>query len=289
MQQIKIPGSRTGLCALLGNPVGHSLSPALHNCAFAVTGLDFVYLAFAVDDPAAAVAAVRALGIRGCSVTIPHKQAVLPLVDHLTAEARETGAVNTLVNDGGVLTGCNTDVTGIRAVLRDSGFSADTAAVILGAGGVARAALVAVLQSGCRNVTIVNRSVERAVSLVSEFQSRFPAARIRVCEDSSQTAGFVRQAGLLINATSVGMVPDVMSMPIESGLLHPGLTVFDLVYTPQYTALIRAAVDAGAAVLTGDRMFLYQAADQFRLWTGVSPPLDAMAKQLEHLLGYRQD
>lgn len=286
MHQINMPGSRTGLCALFGNPVGHSLSPRLHNRAFAAAGIDNVYLAFAVEDPAAAVAAVRTLGIAGCSVTIPHKQTIMKHLDRLAPEAVAAGAVNTIVNRDGVLSGCNTDATGLIRVLRQAAVPVDRPALLLGAGGVSRAALYALLAYGFTEVAVWNRTAAKAVQLVEHFERSHPQQVIRAIHGERELAGTAAAAGLLINGTSVGMVPDTVQTPFGREYLHPQMTVMDLVYTPQSTRLLQESRAAGCRILTGDLLFLHQALEQFELWTGKKAPVAEMTDELNAALGY---
>jgi 3-dehydroquinate dehydratase / shikimate dehydrogenase len=236
-------GKSTTLIGIVGNPVEHSLSPKIHNRAFDVTDLDFVYCKFPTPDVQDFFKNARELGIYGLSVTIPHKSAVIPFLDELTPEAREIGAVNTVVSREGKWIGDNTDVHGVRAALASVGFDpSGKSVIILGAGGAAKAAAVAV--KGAKKVEVLGR---------------------REVPDASN-----RQCDLLINATPVGMFPWVDSSPLQG--LIPADVVFDMVYNPPITRLLRSARDQGKTVIQGTTMFLAQAARQFEIWTGHHAP-----------------
>jgi shikimate dehydrogenase len=258
----------TRLAAVIGDPIRHSLSPTIFNAAFDEVGLDWVYLAFEVAEPdtAAALDAARVLGIEGLSVTMPHKTAVARLVDELTPSARTLDAVNCVVRDGRRLVGHNTDGAGFVASLAaDAGFDpAGRACVVLGAGGAARAVVLALSEAGAGQVSVVNRTADRAESTASLAGT---VGRVGV-------AGDARRADLVVNATSVGMGGD--GCPIDPDLLGPGQLVADLVYHPVTTPLLEAAQARGAATLDGVGMLVHQGAVAFGLWTGRPAPVAAM-------------
>ena len=262
----------TRIAAVIGSPVAHSLSPVLHNAAFAALGLDWAYVAFDVE-PAGLEVAVRgatALGLVGLSVTMPHKDAIANLVDRLSPTARQLGAVNTVHRLGDQLVGESTDGAGfIDALRHDEGFDAkDTTAAVIGAGGAARAIVLALAQAGAREIVVVNRSADRAASAAALGGS---VARVGQPAD-------IEQAQLVVNATPLGMDgvhPDQSS--IDPRLLHSGHVVVDLVYHPLKTPLLIAARERGAIAVTGLGMLIHQAAHAFRLWTGEDPPLEAMS------------
>jgi shikimate dehydrogenase len=239
----------TKLIGILGYPVGHSLSPNIHNAAFAALGLDFVYLKFPAPGVEDFFENARAIGIAGFSVTLPHKMAVLPFLDEITPEAREVGAVNTVAARDGKWIGDNTDVHGVRAALASAGFDpADKSVVILGAGGAAKAAVTAV--KSAKKVTVL---------------SRREVAGAAGCE-----------CDLLINATPVGMFPAVDASPVTGRI--PASVVLDMVYNPPITRLLRSAQDQGKTVIQGTTMFLAQAARQFEIWTGQRAPSEIFAE-----------
>ena len=258
--------SRTGLLGLIGDPVEHSLSPALHSFLLERAGLNYCYLAFRVrrGDLAGAIEGVRALGIRGLNVTIPHKEAVVPLLDGLSPEAEAIGAVNVIVNEGGRLTGANTDCQGFLRPLEERGISlAGKRAVILGAGGAAAAVAYALLSAGAE-VALVNRTPERARSLARRL-SRFGTVSAWSLGD---LPALLREAELLVNATPVGMWPGVGETPLSPDLLHRDLLVYDLVYRPRKTLLLGAAEARGARTIGGLEMLVWQAIKALEIWTG---------------------
>ena len=257
--------TRTRLYGVIGDPVAHSLSPVMLNAAFRRTGYNGVYVAFHVTDLPGAVAGFRALNIGGISVTLPHKVAVMELLDDVDPVAREIGAVNTIVNAGGRLCGFNSDSPGAIAALLEKTVVAGRHVAIIGAGGAARALAHGVRNSGGR-FTIVNRSDARGRRLAGEMAGNFvPLADFK--GDGID---------ILINTTSVGMSPDTDRMPVAPDCLHPEMTVMDVVYNPLETRLLRAAREAGCTVVDGAAMFVHQGAIQFERWTGTPAPVDLM-------------
>jgi len=259
--------AQTSLYAVFGNPVGHSLSPVMHNAAFAETGLNSVYLAFRVMDIAAAMAAVRVIGIRGVSVTIPHKIAVMNLLDEIDDQARRIGAVNTVVNREGRLRGSNSDGQGaVRALLKKTAIQGADIAIV-GAGGAARAIGFSMVENGGR-VTIINRSIQAGVSLAENLGAGFkPLAGLKHIP-----------ADILINTTPVGMHPQTGDLPLSPELLRKEMLVMDIVYNPVQTALLKHAQRRGCRTVDGVDMFVYQGACQFKLWTGREAPVETMQR-----------
>jgi len=260
----------TRVAAVIGDPVRHSLSPAIHNAAFAAAGLDWVYVAFEVPAGrgAEAVRAMDVLGIDGLSVTMPHKAEVAGAVDGLTSAAVALGAVNCVVRRNGRTTGHSTDGDGFLWGLRDD-LSVDPAGlrcVVLGAGGAARAVVLALAGAGAAAVSVVNRTQDRAVR----------AAALAGAVGSVGGAESVADADLVVNATPVGMGDDA-GLPLDPSLLSPGQTVVDLVYHPASTPLLEAAASRGARTGNGLPMLVGQAAAAFTLWTGEVAPVQAMA------------
>lgn len=247
----------------------------LHNAAYAALGLNFVYKAFGVSDLAGALTGVRALNIRGCSVSMPFKEAALPLLDDLDETARLIGAVNTIVNDAGRLTGYNTDAVGARKALESIRAEPGDKVLLLGAGGVARAILFALRQMGFSQVQASNRDL-RKIQLLNSILD----CKVVPWEERHKTG-----ADLLINATSVGMSPDIDQSPIEAGFLGQIRAVMDVVVSPVESCLIRLASSMGKDVAPGYLMSLEQAIEQFRLYTGEEPPRDVMEQSLKRLLG----
>lgn len=250
----------TRVAAVIGNPVRHSLSPALHNAGFAAAGVDWVYTAFEVapGNAGAALDAMRALGLGGLSVTMPHKEAIAELVDELDPAAAVLRSVNTVVAlDDGRLKGYSTDGAGFVASLAAQGVAISESHVgVIGGGGAARAIIEAVARAGAAHITVVNRSVERAHA----------AAALAGSIASVGVQGQLAECDIVVNATSVGM--GSTELPCDAGLLHPGQIVADIVYHPRCTALLSAAEQAGARTVEGLGMLVHQAVVQQQLWTG---------------------
>jgi len=275
--------AQTTICAVIGNPVEHSLSPAIHNAAFAVLGLNWAYVAFTVLQLDQAVAGVRALGIRGVSVTIPHKVAALSLVDSLDETARMIGSINTIVNTGGHLAGFNSDGAGALQALRDAGGDpAGRRVVVLGSGGAARAiAVTMALQSPPEKLTILGELEHELQKLSSDISEKSQVASDAALLTPAALAAALNEADLLINATPVGMHPHTGSSLVPAHLFRKDLLVFDIIYNPRKTKLLREAEQAGCRTLSGIEMFLHQAAIQFQHWTGLPAPVDVMRAVLE--------
>ena len=263
----------TVLYGVVGWPTGHSLSPAMHNAAFAAAGINGVYLAFAVRDIAGCMAGIRALGIRGLSVTIPHKSAVIPHLDDLDERAKEIGAVNTVVNRDGRLIGYNTDAAGALKALEERISLAGRRCVILGAGGAARAIAFA-LRDKVAAITVANRSPDRGRALAQSLGCSFISL--------DELKGV--QADLLIQTTPVGMAPGDRACPISEQILKEGMAVMDIIYNPLETKLLAMARSRGCVTIAGLSMFIHQGAEQFRLWTGGEPPTQAMMRAVLELL-----
>jgi shikimate dehydrogenase len=267
----------TQVAAVIGYPVRHSLSPAMHNAAFAALGLDWVYTAFEVD-PHQGEAAVRAmvpLGIRGMSVTMPHKDAAAAAVDELSPTASVLGAVNCVVNRDGTLVGENTDGDGFVASLRlDHAVDpAGMRCVVLGAGGAARSVIRALGAAGAAEVAVVNRTPALAVEAAKL------AGDVGRAVGQLASPAVIEQAELVVNATPIGMalgISEAPDLPLDPGLLRPGQVVADLVVHPLVTPLLGEAESRGAHPVPGLGMLVHQAALAFEIWTGVDAPLDAM-------------
>ena len=270
--------AQTRLCILIGNPVKHSVSPQIHNSAFQALGLNYVYLAFRVIDLEGAVRGIKALGIRGASVTIPYKEKIIPLLDELDDLAQKIGAVNTIVNEGGKLIGYNTDGLAVYQSLCAYGFEPkDKKIILLGAGGASRAiAFVLAQKLGSGEMIIFNRTFERAKNLAQEIKAKLKANVRAMSLDDALLAQEIKTAKILINATSLGMTPEVEKTPIPKNLLHSDLCVFDIVYNPAKTRLLSEAEKIGAKIIAGIEMLVRQAGEQFRLWTGKPAPLELM-------------
>lgn len=257
----------TALCGILLHPSGHTRSPAMHNAVYEALSIDAVYLAFDVppDRLADAVAGLRAVSAAQLSVSIPHKRAVMAHLDRIDATARTIGAVNTVVRDGSALVGSNTDWSGaVRALERETSLRG-ARAVVVGAGGTARALVHGLVERGAR-VRVLNRTLARARSLCEEL--------------GADSAGPLSSLGdapydVLVNTTRVGMNEDVS--PVDAAALTPDAVVMDAVYEPERTRLLRDAEARGARTVAGKWMLVYQAALQIEAWTGREPPIDVMA------------
>lgn len=270
-------GGETKLLALIGDPVGHSLSPAMHNASFAADGLDFVYVALKVkaEDLPAAVRGAAALGLGGFNVTMPHKRAMVPLVDELDEGARISGAVNTVVIEGQKLRGFNTDGPGMVEACREAGIRLEGEdVVLLGAGGAAASIAAAFCDEGIGKLHIVNRNPGHAATLADKLREAGKGAEIEV-HPVGALEGTVR-APIVVNTTPLGM-REGDPLPLPPEYLDGDTALVDAVYRRgAETALIRHARERGATVVTGQRMLLYQGVLAQRLWTGRQPNVAAM-------------
>lgn len=263
-QQLHIDTS-TILYGVIGNPVAHSLSPVMHNRAFYEAGLNGIYLAFQVTDIGSALAGVRGLGLKGVSITIPHKVTALSFLDEIDGKAQLIGAVNTVVNQNGRLRGYNSDCYGAVKALTAKTTLWEKNVALIGAGGAARAVGFGLLWEGAR-ITVFNRTVETGERLAKEMGVEF-----RPLDEFDQVT-----SQIVVNSTSVGMAPHTGAMPMAPSLLKPEMVVMDIVYNPPRTALIRAAEKIGCTTVDGLEMFVYQGVAQFEKWTGVKAPVKAM-------------
>ncbi len=259
---------------LIGGSIPYSLSPAFHNAAFRAAGIDATYRLADVlpENLAATVAALRAADVYGANVTVPYKQDVLPFLDALSDEARALGAVNTIVNGDGKLTGLNTDVPGFAADMRAQGIIvAGQQVVLLGAGGAARAVAAALLGMGVGRLVIANRTPERATAI----QRQYPAIATATGIADRDLAAALSDTALLINATSVGLHGDEIPIAAELlDLLPPSAVVYDLIYRP--TALLCAAQERNVRAVDGLGMLIRQGALAWEAWTGRAAPLNVM-------------
>ncbi|WP_321212138.1 shikimate dehydrogenase [Methanothermobacter sp. DP] len=270
----------TQLTGIIGYPLTHSLSPQMHNAAFKALGMDWAYVPFPVK-PSGLEEAVRGLGalnVRGVNVTIPHKESVLEYIDEVDETASLIGAVNTLKFEEETIRGYNTDASGCLRALEEVKSVDGSSVIILGAGGAARACAFQLAVEGA-SVTILNRTPERARALAEDIKV---ALDIRVKHGGYELIpACLEGADILIDTTPIGMYPHMDDEPlVKAELMHEGLVVYDLVYNPPETCLLREARAAGAVPVSGLRMLLYQGAEAFRIWTGREPPLDVMEKAL---------
>jgi len=276
---------RTRLYGIFGHPITHSLSPLMQTFAFQHHHLDGLYVPFPVQPnhlPQALTGAI-ALGICGLNVTIPHKEKILPLLDDISTEAEFIGAVNTVdIRDGRTI-GYNTDANGFLLPLQEMRLSlGDTSACVLGAGGAARAVTVALLQAGCPELTLCNRTLERAHRLGDDLRKQFPDARIH-CVPFAHAADAARESLLIVNTTAVGLHPgDPQLLPETT--FRPEHVVYDIVYRPLHTELLQAAKQRGATVIPGIEMLIGQGAEAFRIWTGRTFPIPAIRRLVYPLI-----
>jgi shikimate dehydrogenase len=269
------PDARLTLCGSLSlhtSPLG----AAMHLAGYRALGLGFTYVPFQVTDVAGALTGMRALGVRGFGISMPYKQTVMPLLDAIDPAATAIGAVNTVVNDGGHLTGYNTDAPGAVRAFEEVRPLAGARVLLLGAGGAARALAHGFAERGAR-VTIANRDRARAAALAAATGARAAAG----LEEANRAGNY----DAVVNATSLGMDHVEAKSPVPEAALHPELLVMDIVYKPIETELVRAARRKGATVVHGGRMLLHQAARQFELYTGKDAPLEAMETALLAQIG----
>ncbi len=268
------------VCGIIGDPVEHTMSPVMHNAAFGELGLDFVYLPFLVKKESLkeAIEGMRALNIRGLSVTQPHKVEVMKLLDEIEPLAEKMGTVNTIVNNNGILTGSNTDADGFLRGLLENGIEpTGKNVVVLGAGGASRAVSFILADKGA-NLVILNRLLELdwAESLAKRISDNFSvkAEALELTRDNLKKA--VGEADILVNTTSVGMSPDTDKTLVDSDLLRKGLVVYDVIYNPIKTRLLIEAEKAGATTISGLDMLVYQGVIAFERWTGQKAPFEVM-------------
>lgn len=275
---------------ILGFPIGHSLSPKMHTAAFQAAGFpNYNYIPIPVQTGRLllAVDGLKGLGFRGANVTIPHKTTIMKFVDAVDSDAMIIGAVNTLVNDGGMITGYNTDVTGFLKSLTEAQFMPeDCNAVILGAGGAARAVLWGLCKRRAGYITLGVRNPKKAQALADDF---CVYGSIEVMDwNSDEFKETLQAADILINTTPLGMYPNIDAMPpVDLKLLPEGALVYDIVYNPAKTKLLQEAEKLGYPTLNGLNMLLLQGEEAFRLFTDELPDLNVMKKVVETELGFK--
>lgn len=271
----------TRLTGLLGSPVAHSISPMMHNEAFEQLGLDYVYLAFDVgtDRLEAAVEGLRALNVRGFNLTMPDKNLMCTLCDKLSPAAEISGAVNTVVNDGGVFTGYTTDGIGYMQAAKDAGHDLiGKKMTLMGAGGAATAILVQAALDGLSEISVFSihdAFFPRAKKIIGQLNER-TKCRVRLYDfdDESILRREIGESDILTNGTSVGMAPNAdRSIITDPSMFHKDLVVSDVIYNPRETLLLRTAREAGCRTFNGLYMLMYQGAESFRLWTGQEMPI----------------
>lgn len=278
----------TGLICLLGSPCSHSISPMMHNAAFEALHLDYCYLAFDVDEEAlpAAVEGLKAMHARGFNLTMPDKNRMAGLCDRLSPAAEIIGAVNTVVNDGGILTGHNTDGVGYMRSVKDAGFDIlGKKMTLLGAGGAATAILVQAALDGVAEISVFLRPLSRFFSRAKEtarILRERTDCKITLCDfgDLDLLKKELSESAILTNATSVGMAPNEDACPVpDASYLPQTLIVSDIIYNPKETKLLKMARENGCPAFNGSYMLLYQGAEAFRLWTGMEMPVEAVRER----------
>lgn len=277
----------TKLTGLLGSPVFHSKSPLMHNEAFRLLGLDYVYLCFDVPESNLEVAfeGLKKLNVAGFNCTMPDKTLMCQLVDDLSPAARMIGAVNTVVNENGKFIGHNTDGVGYMMSLKDAGFDiTGKTMTLLGCGGAASSILVQAALDGIPKINVFNRkghSWEHAQHMVETINKNTNChAVLYDLNDEDSLGEAITESGILTNATSVGMAPDIESCPIrDTSILHSDLIVSDIIYNPLETKLLKLAKSKGCPTINGLYMLLYQGAEAFKIWTGKDMPVDAIKEK----------
>ena len=285
---MKING-KTRICAIIGDPVEHSLSPIMHNAAFEELGLNLVYITFEVNSRnlKRAILGVRSLGILGLNITMPHKNAAIKYLDELDAVAKAINAVNTVVNQQGTLIGYNTDGAGvIRALKENHVYPLDKKLVLLGAGGAAKAIAYQVSQE-VKELVILNRTLDKAKKLTEMLKNSGIKIKNQILS-SNVLKKELSTADILINATSVGMSPNINRSPVPSEYLHSDLDVMDIIYNPIKTKLLEDAKNVGAKIVTGIDMLIYQGAVAFEIWTSCPAPIDVMKNAILNELKTRE-
>ena len=281
---MNIKGS-TNIVGLIGHPVEHSFSPPMHNAAFESLGMDYAYVAFDVNpnDLKSAIEGAGALNIKGFNVTIPHKIEVMQHLDELDEVARLIGAVNTI--DFKNLKGYNTDGIGAVRAIEEVTSIKGKDVIVAGAGGASRAISFYLAKFGAGSLTILNRNVDKAHNLASDVSASDLIGDVK-SDSISEIDSYLSDGDILVDTTPLGMDPHINDEPIaKAENMHDELVVFDAVYNPNETVLIKEAIKAGAKPVYGIKMLLYQGAESFKIWTGIDAPIDVMQDALNKYLG----
>jgi len=280
---------KTKIIGVIGKNIENSLSPLIHNQMILKHSLNFCYLPFQVaeTDLNKAIQGIKALNIRGVNITFPYKEKAIKLLDEVEESARRIGAVNTIVNNKGILTGYNTDVIGFKKSLQENGkfVIKEKKAVILGAGGAARAVVYALLGEGIKEICIFNRTSEKIKKIKQDFSLFFPQSSIKAFPlEEESLKDKIEKAHLLVNTTSLGMASQIDNTPLPNEkLFHPNLLVYDLIYHPAKTLFLRQAERAGAKIINGLPMLVYQGIESFYLWTGFKPEGKEVLKMIKRI------
>jgi len=282
-----IIGARTNILCVIGHPIEHSMSPVMHNAALNDLSLDYIYLAFDIppNDLEKAILGFKKSNMKGINVTIPHKEAIIHYLDELDPLSKQIGAVNTIKNEGGVLLGRNTDALGAKQALLDGGFKIEgKKALILGAGGAARAISFA-LSEKMGEIFISNRTEEKAIKLAKELQDKTKIKATGKDMSEKTLRSLAYSVDILINTTPIGMYPKIDISPISKDLLNENLFIFDIIYNPLQTRLLKDAKKIGSKTLNGLDMFVNQGAIAFEWWTGKKPNVKLMKEIIIEELG----
>lgn len=282
---ISVRGNTRVIC-IIGNPIRHSLSPIMHNAAFAASHIDYVYVPFAVipENLECAVTGLKALGVCGFNVTIPHKTAIIPYLDKLDESAESAGAVNTVLVCDNTLIGYNTDGAGlVDSLSTDLNFSpGEEQIMVIGAGGAARGAIAALCRVGAKRIVICNRSLENAHAVALAMKLRYPGTRIDVVCQNRMSVECLGSTSLLLNTTSLGMNGERIEC-IDIACLPEYAKVYDMVYSSSGTALVREASASGLPAVNGLGMLVAQGERAFEIWTGMKPPEGVMRRALDSI------
>jgi len=280
---------KTKIIGIIGKNIENSLSPLFHNQIILKHSLNFCYLPFQVAETnlGKAIQGIKTLNIRGVNITFPYKEKVIKFLDEVKESARRIGAVNTIINNKGILTGYNTDVIGFKKSLQEDGkFTIKgEKAVILGAGGAARAVTYSLLEEGIEGICIFNRTPEKAEKIKQDLSPFFPGSNINIFPlEKERLKDKTEETHLLVNATSLGMPPKIDNTPLpDEKLFHSNLLVYDLIYHPAKTLFLRQAEKAGAKIINGLPMLVYQGIESFYLWTGFKPEGKEVLKMIKRI------
>lgn len=269
---------KTKLLGVIGDPIEHSLSPIMHNAAIEKMGLDFIYVPFRVRDLKPAIAGFAAIDLQGFSITIPHKQAIIPLLSEITDAAKAIGAVNTVWKGESGWIGTNTDITGFLAPLRSL---APSVAVVLGNGGAARAVVAGCAELGCSEIHVVGRSK------LQEFQAAWNLSALKT-HTWDQLSDLLPHADLIVNTTPIGMSPNFDDSPItdhQAEQIQENAIAYDLIYVPNPTRFLKQAQQQGATAIDGLEMLVQQGAAALEIWTQQEVPVEVMRQALQNHLG----
>lgn len=272
------------LYAVIGDPIAHSMSPAMHNDLFEVYGIDAHYHALHVqrNELAHAIKGLKAIGISGFNVTVPHKVSIMPLLDEIDPLAKSIGAVNTVKNENGRLVGYNTDGSGyFKGLASEVPSLEDKRVLLIGAGGAARAIYFTMAYEGVKYIDITNRTIEKAENLRKDC----PYDVITAVVPIQEAEDWLGKYDIIIQTTSIGMVPNIELKPLSLHNLRENAFVSDIIYNPLETKLLRSAAEKGATIQNGIKMFAFQGALAFEKWTGIFPDVERMKDKVEKLLG----